>query len=82
MGLKSVTLERKRKKIVKNLEKMLGEGEEENTPLALTQGLREAKYSEFEESEDEEIEVTKKGNKASVAEPSKKQLQKPNPLLL
>lgn len=78
MGLKSTIVERKRKKIVKNIEEML-KGEEVDAPLELTQGLGEDKSSESEESGEEENVVVKKGKKASIAKPIKKPIQKPNP---
>lgn len=74
MGLKPTTMERNRKKLVKNPKKMLGEGEEENAPLKLTQGLGEDKTSESDGNDEEEIEIPKKGKKASVVDPSKRQL--------
>lgn len=53
MGLKAATVERKRKKIVKNLVKMTGEIEED-TPLELIQGLGEDEASDPSESYEED----------------------------
>lgn len=80
MGLMATTLERKRKKIVKNLEKYVEETEND-APLELTQGLGEDEQSDSSDSEVEEEEAqveNKKGKKQVIVEPpTKKRILKP-----
>lgn len=79
MGLMVATLERKRKNIVKNLEKYVEETKKD-APLELTKGLGEDKQSDSIDSEkEEEAQVEKKkGKKPVIAEPpTKKRILKP-----
>lgn len=64
----------KKKKMMKNLEKTLGQGEEKSAPLQITQGKGGDQSSDDEESEDEEEVREKKGKEISV---SKKKEKKP-----